>query len=111
MPNLTEIGEYAFYGTKIEKTPDLSEVGKIGAYAFSLTRIRTVEIADKTIVGEGAFYNCELLQSVTIGSGSEIGVGAFANPVYNVTYEALEEILVTVEEELAKELFYFYYTT
>lgn len=75
--SLTEIGDYAFSGTAIDSTPDLSTVKYIGEGAFENTKIKSVTVANGTEIGAGAFRNCRQLASVTIGNDVTVGDSAF----------------------------------
>ena len=80
---ITEVGEYAFYknealGTSV--TPNLSNLTKIGAYAFAnLSNAVEAKIGkDVTFIGENAFNACYNLMHVTIPSSvTTIGNSAF----------------------------------
>ena len=81
IPQVTQIGDYAFFGTAIAELPDLSAVTSVGAYAFAYTDITEVQIADKTVLGEGAFAYCLSLEKVVLGDGVVVGDYAFSNPM------------------------------
>jgi NDP-sugar pyrophosphorylase family protein len=55
----------------------MGKVEEIGKYAFTLTNITSVNIADGMIIGEGAFSYCPLLATVKIGNNVTIGNYAF----------------------------------
>ncbi len=57
------------------------KVTSISAYGFAETKIRSLRIPDSiTEIGEGAFYGCKNLSSVTVGKGvNKIAKGAFEN--------------------------------
>ncbi len=74
---LTEISDYSFFNTPITRLPSLAGVSSIGAYAFAYTDIKEVNIPADMNVGEGAFCECLKLESVTIGDGATLGLGAF----------------------------------
>lgn len=74
---LTLIDDFAFYNTPITALPSLSGVDEIGKYAFAYTDIVNVQIPAGMKVGEGAFTECQSLESVIIGNDAEIGTGAF----------------------------------
>ena len=74
--NLTLIGDYAFYKTPIKAVPENS-ADVIGNYAFANTYVTSVTIPDGTVIGEGAFDQCKMLASVTIGDNVKIGKFAF----------------------------------
>ena len=89
MPKLTKIGARAFYGTSISELPDLSGISEIGDYAFADTDLTQAIIPDGVKIGEGAFYKCSSLKSVTVGDNVIIGSKAFANPIPDITFENL----------------------
>ncbi len=80
---LALIGDYAFYGTKLDVLPEFSsELKKIGSYAFALTKIKSVEIPDGTAgakfeIGAYAFAECDYLETIIIGDYVKIGSYAF----------------------------------
>lgn len=86
---IKSIGVLAFYNISTLATVDFesgSQIEEIGSYSFSSnSALTTVEFgshtADYCNIGEGAFYNCDLLETVIFnGSFSlkSIGKGAFA---------------------------------
>jgi len=74
--NLTEIGSYAFAESALTRHPDLTGAA-IGDYAFSGSRLESVNVPDNAVVGTGAFANCGSLKSVTIGNNVTLGEKAF----------------------------------
>ena len=75
---LTAVGDYSFYNTPITVLPEFSsELKKIGIYAFSHTDLTTVTVNAGMTVGEGAFAECQKLQSVYVRDGATLGLGAF----------------------------------
>ena len=74
---LTKIGAYAFFGTAIDTLPSFNNIEEIGAYAFAATDIKEVIIPANMIVGEGAFCECRYIETVVIGDGAKLGMGAF----------------------------------
>ena len=75
---LTNIGEYAFFETAISELPNFSADTVLGKYAFSHTNLKSVSIADNTVLPEGIFSECLKLESVTIGNNVTIGDYAFS---------------------------------
>ena len=68
LDSIQDIEDYAFYGctclSEISFTDSLTE---IGAYAFANTSLRNLVINGHTVsLGEGAFANCQQLESVDI---------------------------------------------
>ncbi|MDE7395277.1 MAG: leucine-rich repeat protein [Clostridiales bacterium] len=59
------VGAHAFENSDLASFAAFEYVKEIGAYAFAGTKIRTVNLAGRT-VGEGAFKNCTQLQTVTL---------------------------------------------
>ncbi len=85
---LTHIGAYAFKGTAISETPALDKVSVISKYAFADSMITKVVIPDNTVIEEGAFSECNKLQSATIGDDVVIGNKAFyLDPLTNWSYD------------------------
>ncbi|MBE6646076.1 MAG: hypothetical protein E7611_00370 [Ruminococcaceae bacterium] len=74
---LTSIGDYAFYRTSISVVPSLEGVSHIGAYAFAYTDVTSLTVPAGASVGEGAFRECQTLETVTIGDKAVIGDDAF----------------------------------
>lgn len=66
LPNtLKSIGDYAFYGTKLDEIAFPDGLETIGAYAFAYTRIKEILIPETVInLGESAFSNNESLRNV-----------------------------------------------
>jgi len=68
--SLKEIGNYAFYKTKLTKLELPSSVEKIGDYACFGTKLQSVTFNDcLTSLGNSAFAACSDLQTVTFGAG------------------------------------------
>ena len=77
--NITEIGEKAFYNSKLTKIIIPTSVNKIGGYAFYNCR-NLIEInlpSNITSIGEYAFYNCSSIATVTIPN-NVITIGNYA---------------------------------
>ena len=75
---LEEIGDYAFYRTKLESVPAFgAEVKRLGAYSFAYTQVKSVIIRNGTTIGESAFRECKALESVVIGDNTVIERDAF----------------------------------
>ena len=74
---LEEIGDYAFFVTSIASHPSFDGLDAIGKYAFAYTNVGSVVIPNNVLVGEGAFSECEKLESITIGNDVTIELGAF----------------------------------
>ena len=75
---LEVIGDYAFHRTRIGTLPALDKVAKIGEFAFAETSVMSVSIPNGVEVGRGAFQDCRLLTTVTIGNDVVIGQNAFS---------------------------------
>ncbi|MCM1289894.1 MAG: leucine-rich repeat domain-containing protein [Corallococcus sp.] len=68
--SVKEIGDYAFYKTKISELTLPSSVEKIGDYACYGTRLKKVEFGDAvSSIGNSAFAACYNLQTVSFGAG------------------------------------------
>ncbi len=88
MNSLEKVDAYAFYGcTNLSTLPDLAKVTSIGDYAFALTSVKEVTVADQTEVGAYAFAMNEKLEKVTIGNDVKLGNNAFYLPIQLLTYE------------------------
>ena len=74
---LEKIGAYAFFKTQITELPSLDNIKEIGAYAFAYTDLVSVTIPANMVVGEGAFCECDYLETVVIGEGVTLGMGSF----------------------------------
>ena len=70
LSQLKELGDYAFAQTPINDFALPDTVTAIGAYAFAQnTSLETIDLpAELATLGEGAFYGCSALQSLTIDS-------------------------------------------
>ena len=102
--NNVVIGNYAFAGATSLTTVNLENVSKLGDYAFAdfgagektviengeeatyylihfnSTAISAVNLSTEgVVIGEGAFYGCEKLSGVVLGTGANIGMFAFAD--------------------------------
>ena len=74
---VTEIGESAFAGTKLN-TADLQNAVVIGAGAFAGTMLNTVDLQNVSVIGAGAFEGAAL-ERVTLRSDVNVGERAFAD--------------------------------
>lgn len=77
-PRVSNIGSYAFAGDvgSLMRLKNISFTGetmnKIGSYAFANTAVESISLPAKlSVLGEGAFNNCENLTTVYIDSPSE----------------------------------------
>ncbi len=77
--SLLSIGQYAFAGCKALKDVTITAPKvKYGAYAFTDCEALTDFYVNASVLPEGMFYECRLLESVTIGPDvNEIGEFAF----------------------------------
>lgn len=88
---VTEIGELAFAGSRIEIFFLPATLTTLKRYAFSSSAITEITIPDKVVkIPEGAFQNCGALKKVTLGKGVEyIENHAFSGtPVADLYVEA-----------------------
>lgn len=78
MPNsVTNIKEYAFYGSKLNSVEISTNTTTVGEYAFYKTAITNIVIPNKvTSIGAYAFYDCSL-SALTIGESVEV-IGGYA---------------------------------
>lgn len=65
--DIITIGIQAFYNTPLSNYIFLNNTVTIGAYAFAYTDIQGVVLNSITIIGNGAFYACLNLVSITFG--------------------------------------------
>lgn len=73
--NFTEIGDYAFYGNKTNGDVKLTNVEKLGKYAFANCGFSRINIDGKLKeIGEGAFYNIANPSTVSIYVGDDVEV-------------------------------------
>ncbi|MBO5657405.1 MAG: leucine-rich repeat protein, partial [Agathobacter sp.] len=77
--NVISIGSYAFAGCQgLEKVSIASDKVKYGTYAFTGCKSLTDFYVNAAVLPEGMFYECEKLESVTIGPDvNDIGEFAF----------------------------------
>ncbi len=77
--DLQSVGQYAFAGCKkLEDVTIVSEKVKYGAYAFTGCESLTSFYVNGAVLPEGMFYECDELESVTIGPDvNDIGPFAF----------------------------------
>jgi hypothetical protein len=68
LPNtVTEVGDYAFYGSTTAHLTISTMLRTVGAYAFSGIAVTSVNLPNTlTFLGDMAFGNCSLLRSVVI---------------------------------------------
>lgn len=71
------LGTYSFsYTTGLTKINNIEELKIISNYAFAGTGLKSVVIADETVLYEGAFIRSSL-EEVTLGKNVRLGFGAF----------------------------------
>jgi len=76
--SITTIGSYAFYGADLSIISLPSTVTGIGSYTFASTDLSSMEM--NIAIPDHAFYDCETLQSVVLGTGvGTIGVSSFGD--------------------------------
>ena len=75
---LKEISDYAFFEASITTLPAFDKNVKFGKYAFSFTKLTSVNIPDKLEIAEGMFSECTDLETVIIGDNVKIGKYAFS---------------------------------
>ena len=68
MPSVEKLGSYTFFNaSKLEKVSFGDNALTIGTYTFARTPIKTVNLGKVlTKIGEGAFYDCRNLESITL---------------------------------------------
>lgn len=85
----TTIGDYAFFGdVNLKVSPNLSNLKKVGKYAFYATFIKELTLPDNCVVDNYAFAFMPELKTVTVGNNVTIGEGAFYCPLDDNTYES-----------------------
>ena len=82
--SVTEIAAYGLwngYGNMHYTSVSLpSSLQRIGFYAFAFTDLTSITVpANVTFVDQGAFRECEKLQTVTLTGATELSANAFAN--------------------------------
>lgn len=75
---LSRVEAYGFFETGITQLPAFTDDVTVGQYAFSHTKLTSVNIPDGMILSEGVFSECVDLQSVVIGNNVNIGDYAFS---------------------------------
>lgn len=87
LPNVEEVGDYAFFGTALTSV-ELPQARIVGNYAFagsescysaSSIKLSEVQIPLVTTIGDGAFCGCSLLKDISMPNVKSIGYEAFAN--------------------------------
>lgn len=79
LPNVVEVGDYAFYGTALESV-ELPQAKTIGNYTFeNATSLVNIQIPVVTTIGASAFRNCRLLESISMPNVTSIGNYAFCS--------------------------------
>ena len=74
-----QIGDYAFYNYSSLTDVEIRNAAGIGSYAFSSSKVTTLNITVCGDIGDYAFRSCSNLQSVTIGTCGSIGDRAFGS--------------------------------
>lgn len=96
LPNSIEyIGEYAFYGVKLNSIVLPKNLKEIGKYGFAETKIKNVVFNEKLEkIGESAFYSTKLAEVILPDSLMQIGQNAFNNSEIQklVIGDGIEEI-------------------
>ncbi len=92
---LEVVGEYAFYGSKIDKLM-CDTIVEIGDHAFQYSSIGRAGSDSLSKIGEYAFADCEKLSYVyALGETLQIGVGAFENNAKMTSFSAYAEFAVS----------------
>lgn len=77
--DVTEIGNYAFYGCKTLKSIDLSNVSRVGMKSFAYSAIEEVDFGECYTIDESAFSGCKNLKEVDLSNVYSILTAAFEN--------------------------------
>lgn len=90
-PKLEKIGDWAFYASKLNKGPQLSNfsfenVKEIGEFAFANSRITEVYAPRLEKIGMKAFSSCYSLGKVTLSAIKEITVDSFQGATLSDLY-------------------------
>ena len=79
LPEVTSIGNYAFYSCSKLTSVEFPNATSIGDYAFhSCSKLTSVEFPNATSVGSNAFRNCSDLTSISLPKATSIGTYAIA---------------------------------
>ncbi len=82
-----------------------TNLGSIGAYAFSGSAIESVTLKSQyTVIGEGAFANCYKLASVTIDE--DFGIKIIPNKLFSGCKKLTSVIFNSLTNEIGEEAFY-----
>lgn len=94
MPNVTSIGDYAFYKDASLKDVNIPKVKNIGMETFEgCTSLSSITMPNIQTIESLAFVDCTSLSNVTIGNSiTSIGDNAFANcsSLKSITYQGTE---------------------
>lgn len=99
LPNVEEVGDYAFFGTALTSV-ELPQARFIGDCAFagddyyyssSSSKLSEVQIPLVTTIGNRAFCGCNLLKDISMHNVKSIGYEAFAN-CYSLTEMDLSNV-------------------
>ncbi len=76
---LTEVSDYAFAGCSGLSSINLDKLVKIGAYAFTESKMTVIDLPTALEIGEYAFCDSETVKEIKFCAGVDIGEGAFSN--------------------------------
>lgn len=76
---INKIGKEAYSNCRSLEKLETQDIGEIGDRAFIITGLKTVDLGNVNIIGNGAFYNLKNLERVNMGNVREIGEEAFAD--------------------------------
>ena len=74
-----QIGDYAFYSYSSLTDVEIRNAAGIGSYAFSSSKVTTLNITVSGDIGDHAFTLCSNLETVTIDTCGSVGDRAFGN--------------------------------
>ena len=79
-PNVTSVGDYAFYYCTSLTDVNLPNATSIGDFAFYYcTAMTDISLPNATSIGNYAFYNCTAMTDISLPNVTSIGNNAFNN--------------------------------
>lgn len=75
LDNVTKIGAYAFYNGSLAVTGSLAAVTEVGAYAFYGSDVKSLDLPNVKVIGEGAFAGMKSLTALSLATQTVLGEG------------------------------------